>query len=90
MGTDGKKAVQIQVTDLDGKRFELNMYKEGFADIDIPDVKFYDEEVENCESCKLPAADCECDKQMYESFLEDLQADRIKTITDKITAWKTR
>ena len=28
MGTDGKKAVQIQVTNLDGKRFELNMYKE--------------------------------------------------------------
>ena len=28
LGTDGKKAVQIQVTNLDGKRFELNMYKE--------------------------------------------------------------
>ena len=109
LGTDGKKAVQIQVTNLDGKRFELNMYKEEVlpayesdssecvsideesrAQIVIHALKDSLQEVENCESCKLPAADCECDKQMYESFLEDLQADRIKTITNKITAWKTR
>ena len=109
LGTDGKKAVQIQVTNLDGKRFELNMYKEEVlpayesdssecvsideesrAQIVIHALKDSLQEVENCESCKLPAADCECDKRMYESFIEDLHADRIKTITNKITAWKTR
>tara|TARA_R110000782_G_scaffold473_1_gene1470 strand:- start:170 stop:2014 length:1845 start_codon:yes stop_codon:yes gene_type:complete len=109
LGTDGKKAVQIQVTNLDGKRFELNMYKEEVlpayesdssecvsideesrAQIVIHALKDSLQEVENCESCKLPAADCECDKQMYESFIEDLHADKIKTITNKITAWKTR
>ena len=93
LGTDGKKAVQIQVTNLDGKRFELNMYKEEVLpayESDSSECVSIDEEVESCESCKLPAADCECDKQMYESFIEDLHANRIKTITDKITAWKTR
>ena len=109
LGTDGKKAVQIQVTNLDGKRFELNMYKEEVlpayesdssecvsideesrAQIVIHALKDSLQEVENCESCKLPAADCECDKRMYESFIEYLHADRIKTITNKITAWKTR
>ena len=93
LGTDGKKAVQIQVTNLDGKRFELNMYKEEVLpayESDSSECVSIDEEVENCESCKLPAADCECDKQMYESFIEDLHADKIKTITNKITAWKTR
>ena len=93
LGTDGKKAVQIQVTNLDGKRFELNMYKEEVLpayESDSSECVSIDEEVENCESCKLPAADCECDKRMYESFIEDLHANRIKTITDKITAWKTR
>ena len=29
VGTDGKKAIQVQVANLDNKRYELNMYKEG-------------------------------------------------------------
>ena len=28
VGTDGKKAIQVQVANLDNKRYELNMYKE--------------------------------------------------------------